>query len=40
MFSETWHELCCLGMQTSFFNEDWLLQLYETLTILSSLVVT
>lgn len=41
MFSaETWRVLCCWGMHTSFFNEDCLLLLYETLTILSSLLVT
>lgn len=39
-FSKTWHVLCFLGMHTSLFNEDCLLLLYETLTILSSLLVT
>lgn len=41
MFStETSWVLCCRGMHTSFFNEDCLLLLYETLTMLSSLLVT
>lgn len=37
--SKTRHVLCFLGMHTSFFNEDCLLLLYETLTIRSSLLV-
>lgn len=39
-FAETWHVLCFLGMRASFFNEDCLLLLCETLPILSSLLVT
>lgn len=38
--SKTWHVLCFLGTHTSFFNEDCLLLLYETLTTRSFLLVT
>lgn len=38
VLSGMWHELCCFRMQASFFNEDCLLVLYETLTIQSSLL--